>query len=218
MEAGDEFSNVNADTVTELFNVGVSSQGGYNLNGIVGVEGTFSEGMMFDYDGDAAGIDQLIPLESAFPVFVNTGVPFFTGVANDGGDYRTLAATFEIGGLVEGEINHSLLLDSIIHFLVDADDLSVNDPIIPEEFSLSQNYPNPFNPATAIHFNIPEAGDVGLVIYDIMGRKVEVLVNGIMVSGEHQIEWDASHFASGIYMYKLTSSGETLSKRMILLK
>lgn len=218
MEAGDEFSNMNAATVTELFNVGVSSQGGYNLNGIVGVEGTFSEEMMFDYDGDAAGIDQLIPLESAFPVFVNTGVPFFTGVANDGGDYRTLAATFEIGGLVEGEINHSLLLDSIIHFLVDADDLSVNDPIIPEEFSLSQNYPNPFNPATAIHFNIPEAGDVELVVYDIMGRKVEVLVNGIMVSGEHQIEWDASDFASGIYMYKLTSSGETLSKRMILLK
>jgi hypothetical protein len=59
---------------------------------------------------------------------------------------------------------------------------------------------------------------VELVVYDIMGRKVEVLVNGIMVSGEHQIEWDASDFASGIYMYKLTSSGETLSKRMILLK
>ncbi len=218
MEAGDEFSNVNAETVTEKFSIDVSVQGGYDLEGIAGEDGTFTEGMVFDYGGEASGIDQLVPLESAFPIFSNTGVPFFTGVANDGGGYRTIAATFELGGLVDGETNKAALLDSIIHFLVDAEDLGVNDPVLPVEFSLSQNYPNPFNPTTTIRFHIPEAGDVQLIIYDILGRKVVELMSGRLVSGVHQVEWDASKVSSGIYIYKLTSGGESLSKRMILLK
>ena len=218
MEAGDEFSNVNASTVTELFNIDVSLQGGYDLTGIEGEDGTFSEGMAFDYDGNAAGVDQLVPLESAFPIFTNSGVPFFTGVGNDGGDFRTIAATFEFGGLVDGETTKAVLLDSIIHFLVDAEDLSVDEPSVPLQFSMSQNYPNPFNPTTTIQFSVATHGGAFLQVFDITGRLVTTLLDEELPSGKYSMVWDASNVASGIYIYKLTSGGETLSKIMILLK
>jgi hypothetical protein len=174
--------------------------------------------MAFDYDGNAAGVDQLVPLESAFPIFTNSGVPFFTGVGNDGGDFRTIAATFEFGGLVDGETTKAVLLDSIIHFLVDTEDLSVNEPSVPLQFSMSQNYPNPFNPTTTIQFSVATHGGAFLQVFDITGRLVTTLLDEELPSGKYSMVWDASNVASGIYIYKLTSGGETLSKIMILLK
>ncbi|MFQ6608833.1 MAG: choice-of-anchor B family protein [Fidelibacterota bacterium] len=218
MEAGDEFSNLNAATVTELFSVDVALQGGYDLEGIVGEDGTFAAGMTFDYAGDASEIDQLVPLVEAFPIFSNSGTPFFTGVANDGGTYRTIAATFEFGGLVDGATTKTVLLDSMLHFLVDAEDLSMDDPAVPSVFALYQNFPNPFNSSTTIRLSVPDEGDVQLTIYDVLGREVSTLISGELVRGSHELIWDASSVSSGIYIYRLTRSGETLSKRMILLK
>jgi len=88
----------------------------------------------------------------------------------------------------------------------------------PKEIGLSQNYPNPFNPTTSISFNLPEATDVTLSVYNMLGQKVAVLLNGPRTAGEHTIAFDASSLSSGVYMYRLKSGSMTIMKKMTLLK
>jgi photosystem II stability/assembly factor-like uncharacterized protein len=96
----------------------------------------------------------------------------------------------------------------------------INDPSseIPSVFRLEQNYPNPFNPTTSITYAMPLAGNVEIKVYDIVGKEVATLVNSFMTAGTHNIAFDASSLASGIYIYKLTSGSFTDSKKMVLIK
>lgn len=89
---------------------------------------------------------------------------------------------------------------------------------VPEEYSLSQNYPNPFNPTTNIKFSIPKAGFVRLAVYDMLGREVENLVSQQLSPGTYRVDWNASKFSSGIYMYKLITNDFSLVKKMSLIK
>jgi len=84
--------------------------------------------------------------------------------------------------------------------------------------SLEQNYPNPFNPSTNIQFGIPETGYVGLVIYDLLGREVATLVDGIKTQGYHTINFNASSLSSGVYLYRLTIDNKSVVKRMTVIK
>jgi len=93
-----------------------------------------------------------------------------------------------------------------------------SEPILPLAFSLHQNYPNPFNPVTRIEFALPEAGLTRLIIYDLRGREIAILVDGELRAGIHNLTWDASKAASGIYIYRLTSGSFVATKKMVLLK
>jgi parallel beta-helix repeat protein len=93
-----------------------------------------------------------------------------------------------------------------------------NMPSIPDRFMLLQNYPNPFNAQTTIRFTIPEPQNVRLTIYDLLGRRVEVLVDDYMQAGVHAITFDASHLSSGVYFYRMESGDRIETKRMVLLK
>ncbi|MCP4632365.1 MAG: T9SS type A sorting domain-containing protein [candidate division Zixibacteria bacterium] len=90
--------------------------------------------------------------------------------------------------------------------------------VLPEKIRLSQNYPNPFNVSTQIQYYLHNRSSVQFDIYNIMGQHVQSLPQGEQQSGEHSVIWDASGFSSGIYLYKLTISSQTLTKRMLLLK
>ena len=80
-------------------------------------------------------------------------------------------------------------------------------------------YPNPFNPVTTIAYNIPmDMTQVKVNIYDITGRLVENLQNGIQSQGNHKVVWDASNFSSGIYFVKLQTNSNTITKKLILIK
>jgi glycosidase len=85
-------------------------------------------------------------------------------------------------------------------------------------FNLEQNYPNPFNPGTIIQYSIPRTGKVVLKIYDVMGRVVATLVNGIQAAGKYNVEFNASKYSSGVYFYRLQSGDFVSIKKMILLK
>jgi len=89
---------------------------------------------------------------------------------------------------------------------------------LPSEFALYQNYPNPFNPSAVISWQLAVGSPVKLVLYDISGREVAVLVNEKQKAGYHQIEFDASNLASGIYVYRLQSGNYVQSKKMLLLR
>lgn len=77
---------------------------------------------------------------------------------------------------------------------------------VPEKFELYQNYPNPFNPVTKIEFEIPEPGYVSLKVFDILGKKSAELVNKKLSAGKHDVSFDGSELASGIYFYKFIYS------------
>lgn len=79
---------------------------------------------------------------------------------------------------------------------------------IPVKFNISQNYPNPFNPSTKIDFEIPEDGNVNIVVYDNSGKEVSVLVNGYRIAGYYSVLFNASDLSSGIYYYKVQFNGD----------
>jgi PKD repeat protein len=89
---------------------------------------------------------------------------------------------------------------------------------IPTEFGLTQNYPNPFNPVTAIKFLVPNTTHVSIKVYDLIGKEVAVLVDGIREPGVYEINFDSKNLASGIYFYKMTAGEFTSVKKMNLLK
>ena len=88
----------------------------------------------------------------------------------------------------------------------------------PKKFELSQNYPNPFNPVTTIHFNLPEAGNVKLTLFNILGQEIKTLINEFKESGVHTINFDASELNSGMYIYELESGSFVQTRKMTLVK
>lgn len=94
-----------------------------------------------------------------------------------------------------------------------------SNPVDEESAQISCiNLPNPFNPATEISFSLPEASDVKLIVYDIIGREVAKLVDGFVEVGVHTVQFDGSNLASGIYFYHLTAGKYTAVKKMMLVK
>ncbi len=92
------------------------------------------------------------------------------------------------------------------------------DDHIPNVITLHQNYPNPFNAQTTIQYSLSEPSDVTIEIYDLLGRKIETLINGDQSAGNHQIVWNADSHSSGIYFYRLQAGDAVETKRMVLLK
>ncbi len=89
---------------------------------------------------------------------------------------------------------------------------------IPAEYSLIGSYPNPFNASATITYQLPEAGDVTIEIFNLRGQKVATLVKGYMDAGVHNNVWDASEQASGVYFYRLTAGDRSFTQRMTLLR
>lgn len=87
---------------------------------------------------------------------------------------------------------------------------------LPHSVELFQNYPNPFNPVTTIRYYLPAAENAELSVYDVLGRRVARLFQGMQTAGEHRVEFDAAHLPSGLYMYRL-STPTTIRSRMLLL-
>jgi hypothetical protein len=97
--------------------------------------------------------------------------------------------------------------------------------VVPDKFTLDQNYPNPFNPSTKIRYTIPASVNssdggklVQLKVYDILGNEVATLVNELQHPGQHEVVFDAAGLASGVYIYRLETTGFVDTKKMILLR
>ena len=93
---------------------------------------------------------------------------------------------------------------------------------LPAQFALGPNYPNPFNPSTIIPYQIPTATHVRLEVFNVLGQRVATLVNREQSAGAHTAQWDATDAAgravgAGVYIYRLSSGGATVSRRMVLI-
>lgn len=130
-------------------------------------------------------------------------------------DYLWVSGNYEICSAFP---QHKVII--IHNQTVDANDNFVNESV--SSISLT-NYPNPFNPSTTISFDLTEAGSVKLEVFNVRGQKVITLLDGHADTGESFVIWegrddDGIAVASGIYFFRLTSSEETVTKKMLLMK
>ena len=114
--------------------------------------------------------------------------------------------------LVGCYINGVLYGDTI---LTKVNQISTEAPTL---FSLSQNYPNPFNSTSNLKFQIVNTGDVKIIVYDIMGKEVQTLVNERLQPGTYEAAFDGSALNSGVYFYRIVTEGYSETKRMLLIK
>ena len=101
--------------------------------------------------------------------------------------------------------------------------MGIDNASLPKEFALHNNYPNPFNPVTNIVYDIPEATDVTLEIYNVMGQRVRTLAQGNHEPGRYQIVWSATNdigqaLSSGMYIYRIQAGDFVSVKKLVLMK
>jgi hypothetical protein len=107
------------------------------------------------------------------------------------------------------------------------DDLALSGPtsisgdeqaIVPNEFSLEQNFPNPFNPSTTIEYTLTQSGEVKLDVYNSLGQHISTLFDGIQTAGRHVVQWQPFNLSSGVYLYRLETKNQVLTRKMLLTK
>lgn len=90
--------------------------------------------------------------------------------------------------------------------------------LLVNQFRLDQNYPNPFNPSTTISFNLNEASEVNLKVFNLLGEEVTTLIQQNLSAGLHQIKFDATNLQSGTYFYRIETNKNSEIRKMVLLK
>jgi hypothetical protein len=191
---------------------------------VFGEPGTVFDGLQFITAGNGGAGNQIsrdaLIMQDGGMQMLSYGSGRIAGVAAVDG-YAALTIGFGIEGIYndyQDWDNREDILDAAMNFLWQATSVSESTDIFPVHISLSQNYPNPFNPSTAIAFDLPASGPVRLVVYDLLGRMVDVPVDGFFEAGGHMITWDGKNRPSGIYFYRLITSNETVTRRMTLIK
>lgn len=119
---------------------------------------------------------------------------------------------------VDDRLDAALLKAEEIGIVGDPVSVDPENGELPATARLEQNYPNPFNPSTTIGFELQEAADTRLSVFDLSGREVATLVNSRLSAGTHSVSFDASGLASGIYVYRLQTGEISLTRRMTLIK
>jgi len=149
---------------------------------------------------------------------ISTGAFSLAAGASDTAAFAIIAAD-SISDLLDLYVPAAQVLYA--DFLTDIEGPAV-DPVLPQEFDLAQNYPNPFNPETVISFDLDREQHITLEIINILGQKVETVLDKKMPAGQHKISWSSENFdsklASGVYFYRLSGEDQTLTRKMILLK
>lgn len=134
----------------------------------------------------------------------------------------SLSVSFTTGEVVSGNFSNPnfSLLGGLVGFtdnLPTSGEPQINE--IPLIFQLNQNYPNPFNPTTTISYQLPRSATVRIDIYNSIGAKVASFTEGNKPAGVHSIQFNASAFASGLYLYRFIADGALIStKKMMLIK
>jgi hypothetical protein len=123
--------------------------------------------------------------------------------------YEFDSATDKTGWLMS--LNYTLVRKSV------STNLSEDDAL-PQQFNLEQNYPNPFNPSTQISFQLKQAQQIRLEVFNMLGQSVSVLLDKRQEAGNHTVTFDATNLNSGVYFYKMTTKDFSQTRKMLLLR
>jgi hypothetical protein len=120
--------------------------------------------------------------------------------------------------LLAGSYSYKLVQIDFDGTRTESDVVNVEIGNQPSAYLLMQNYPNPFNPSTTINFTVTQTTQVTLKIFDVLGNEVNILVNQVVPSGNHDVQFDASGLPSGLYFYTLNTGNFVETKKMVLMK
>lgn len=178
-----------------------------------------------DGDKDIVTVNERLE-ENGISVYLNDGLGNFTVRENcyfpyaDGRPLSIVASDFDLDGRTDIAITSTT--DSLyVLYNLGGGTVGIRDQEfteVPTSFSLSQNFPNPFNPTTTIQYSLPQAGNVTLKIYNLLGEEVRTLVEDYKQAGKHSVQFNANSLASGIYFYRLQSGSFVETKKMVLIK
>ena len=154
---------------------------------------------------------------------VETGTAVFNSLAVNDGSVKTKAryAAVGINATAYPKITDDgwNMMKAAIDWVIAGPVADVEESVTPPtDFALLHNYPNPFNPATRISYAIPNETSIRLEVFDVLGRHVATLVDGMQQPGIHSVDFDAANLASGVYIYSLTSVNRVLTGKMMLMK
>ena len=189
---------------SDFFN---NQNGNFNGNSIPGGLGIV---VMFNANGDLC--------DEFYNIFIN---PLFYSTTGDSAYSLTEDSPCIDAGDPASPLDPDTTIADIGAFYYDQSVVQAKEPkkiSIPEEYVLHSPYPNPFNPATTLTFDLPQAGDVSLVVYDVSGREVARLFDGFKTAGSHEVTFDASHLSSGIYFARLVTVDFQQTRKLLLVK
>lgn len=187
--------------------------------------GTAYDNYFFLVGGDTNGTANKNPFVKVFDVNSNSWVVSISGNPNpvsnlmNGVTTKCVSDTvrlFQPGGYSQSSTASNAFAVLGCGPIFTGSQISSNQ--VPNVYSLAQNYPNPFNPSTKISFALPKAGNVKLVVFDLLGREIRTLVNEFRTAGNHTVEFNASNLASGVYFYRIEAGDFTATKKMLLIK
>jgi hypothetical protein len=162
----------------------------------------------------------LLPHAMEFPLRIQSpgkAITLSWDLAGGSMHYALVFPDRKTGGLNIAELRNEGDLTLSMDALSDIR-LRAYETLVPQSFSLMQNYPNPFNPVTNIRYEIPTNGHVRLAVYDILGKQVALLVDGMQEAGYYSVPFDAGNLSSGIYFYRLNAGSFTGVQKMTVLK
>ena len=145
----------------------------------------------------------------------------FQSLDSDLEDVQIRSMTMDTDGILFAASSYDGIFKSTSSTITTA--ITENPVLLPQVINLMQNYPNPFNPNTSIKYELPATNQVELSIYNLLGQKIVTLVAGRQNAGIHQVEWDGrnsfgQNVASGMYIYRLTTWNQQITRKMLLLR
>lgn len=209
-----------------FFGIDQVSDGTNDMGPIVGIAGTFTEGMNFIYSGENFYMDRIEATSTGFVIFQDDDDNYNCGVANNPGTYKTVGVSFELGGLDDGSgfSTKAVLLDSIMHFFgvfpTGVEEITKSDVMLPK-LAL---HPNPFRDIVEISYAIGrESGGGALEIYDAAGRLVRSFRLAPDALRSTQISWDGTDnqnrkLSCGVYFIRLEIKDYRETEKVILLR
>ncbi len=194
----------------------------YTLDGVAG--DPITDGLTINIQGGDGANNQEYPSD-VDPYNGGEAIWAYSSTRNGGtradtGTYRTVYFSFGYEA-INNAADRALVMDRVLNWL--DPDLTGNEDIPARALALSQNVPNPFNPKTDISFSLAQTGAVKMEVFDVQGRSVKVLIDGVLSAGDHMANWDGTDskglkVPSGLYFYKLSADEKSETKKMVMLK
>ncbi len=228
MEGGDVWyydPSVGGFDFAPYFGIQPLEDGSSDLGTVLGVPGSFAEGMSFTYTGENNWIDRLEATQGAVNLLENASPSYYCGVAYDNteADYKTVGLSLELGGLQAQSTEVSTLIRAILNFFGVITEVQEAGPVAQLRFALAPPRPNPAPGQATLAFALPQPGRVDLEVYDAAGRRIAVLIHGTLPAGVHQVTWNGQDaagrpVASGVYFVRLRQGRQEATRKLLLLR
>ncbi len=211
-----------------LFGINAVADGSDDLGPVVGESNAFTTGMNFAYGGENDWIDHINPSGSGFLIFHDGNNSYNCGVANDAGDYRTVGTSFELGLLTDGSgvSTRAVLIDSVMKFfgiIAPGVEERPAELLIPQVTRMHAVYPNPVSRVARIQYQLAQRVHVTLQIFDVAGRCVRTLTDGIAEPGYYASTWHGvddvgRKVAAGVYFVHFKADEYQAVEKTVLMR